>query len=171
MENSVQSWHRRTPPDPLIKSQFRRRPERDINKKNPIVPTFTPWVLGNGSCLFCSGSGTEQAQPRTLKTGTTLGCRRHLPILISANPDHWLGRLAPVFNARKRNIFIILAHWALQSEPDMSGLDHTASAYQMLGLVLRSVRRYYENVLFPSMHSKIDVKRMSNLISIQGETV
>jgi hypothetical protein len=98
-------------------------------------------------------------------------CRRHLPILISANPDHWLGRLAPVFNARKRNIFIILAHWALQSEPDMSGLDHTASAYQMLGLVLRSVRRYYENVLFPSMHSKIDVKRMSNLISIQGETV
>ena len=32
MENSVQSWHCRTPPDPLIKSQSQSEPGRNINK-------------------------------------------------------------------------------------------------------------------------------------------
>jgi hypothetical protein len=33
MENSVQSWHRRTPSDPLIKSQSHSEPGHNINKK------------------------------------------------------------------------------------------------------------------------------------------
>jgi hypothetical protein len=58
-------------PDPLIKSQLQRRPERNIDKKTNILMLGSA-ALGNEISLFCSGSGTERAQPSTQDGGMAL---------------------------------------------------------------------------------------------------
>ena len=60
MEKSVQSWYRRTPPDPLIKSQGQREPEPSA------------WLFFcNGRYMFWPDSGTKHAQPDSV-------CRTYL---------------------------------------------------------------------------------------------
>jgi hypothetical protein len=68
--------------DPLIKSQVQSGPEPNIDKKLQVFSRPACFFFDNGRCMFCSGSGTKQAQPEdTRLKGSPSPCRRLLPIL------------------------------------------------------------------------------------------
>jgi hypothetical protein len=55
-----------------VKSQSQSGTEWNINKESPTISTTGCFVFDNGRCMFCPGSGTKQAQPRT-QDGIGLG--------------------------------------------------------------------------------------------------
>jgi hypothetical protein len=51
--------------DTLIKSQGHSGPGPNIDKKAQPFSKPASFFFDNGRCMFCPGSGTKQAQPRT----------------------------------------------------------------------------------------------------------